>query len=767
MINQNLLLADDGYNIQRSLRLRSSASAYLSRTVASTPTSWTASFWVKRGQLGTLQQIFASRLSGTGAAYLGFDGSDRLGVANNLTGVTTNAVYRDPSAWYHFVVSWNSSNVVTIYCNGVTQSVTGSISGASQLFTSSWTNTIGRYGDSATGYLDGYLTDINFIDGQALTPSSFGETDPITGVWKPKKYGGTYGTNGFYLNFSDNSSTTTLGYDKSGNSNNWTCNNISLTAGSTYDSTTDVPTLTSESAGNYAVLNPLDYGANGIKSVITDGNLKGFDAGSASFNSTSVSSIGVMSGKFYCEFTSITAFVQAGILYGLPTSDIIAAGIRYYGNNGIISKDGVSQGTFSTYTTNDVIGLALDADAKTIAFYKNNTLITTITYTSTNPVYFGALLPNQNNGVIHANFGQRPFAYTPPSGFKALNTFNLPDATIKAGNKHFDITTFAGVTGGTQTITNSGGFQPDFAWNKTRATVDSHYLVDSVRGVANYLSSNATAAEASAAQFITSFNSNGISYSTSGYNAGQTSNIVWQWKAGGSAVSNTAGSITSQVSANPSAGFSVVTYTGNGSAGATVGHGLGVAPALIILKSRTTAYDWFIQHQSLGATKVIYLNLTDAAGTNSSYWNNTAPTSSVFTVGVNNGVNQSSQNFVAYCFSEVAGYSKFGGYDGNNSVDGPFIYCGFRPKFILIKKSAGGSNADWHLHDTARDTYNSSNSILLPDSSGAEAVNAAFAIDVLSNGFKLRTSDASTNGPSYSHIYMAFAESPFRYSLAR
>jgi len=782
--------------ISRSVRLRSSASAYLNRT-AGAPTSnlkYTMSVWMKRGKFGAQQSIFSSYNGASEYAIGYFDANDKLNfigdsaTAGRTFGLTTSAVYRDPSAWYHIVMVFDSANATVanrciIYVNGVSQTLTGT---TVPLNTPSYFNTNGIVGylnqnGGSTSYNDCYLTEINFIDGQALTPASFGTTDAFTGAWVPMAYTGTYGANGFYLNFKDNTSTTTLGYDYSGNSNNWTANNISLTAGTTYDSMLDVPTpwvgyaattdKTAVTRGNYAVLNPLDYGGTQVKSIITEANLKGFDAGSVSYNSTSVASFGVTSGKFYCEFTSITAYVQAGILYGLPTSDMTAAGIRYYGNNGIIYKDGVSQGTFATYTTNDIIGLALDADAKTIAFYKNNTLITTITYTSTNAVYLGALFPNTSAGGIYANFGQRPFTYTPPAGFQTLCATNLPDPTIKLGAQYMAASTYTG-TGATQSIVNSGNnttattFQPDLVWTKSRANAYNNDLIDSVRGNTQILQSNNTTAETTAttAYSLVSFNSNGYTVGASENSNLSGTSVGWQWKAAGSTVSNTSGTITSTVSANTTAGFSIVTYTGTGS-NATVGHGLGVAPSMIIVKSRSTTGDWKVYNVNVGNTYQGFLNDPAAfQGSSPTVWNSTTPTSTVFSIGTNAGVNGSGTTYVAYCWAPIAGYSAFGKYTGNGSTDGPFVYLGFRPRYFLIKRS--DASYDWYIHDTSRDTYNAMNKELYPNTSDAE-VSSSRVFDALSNGFKVRDSNAGINASGGTYIYAAFAENPFKYSNAR
>ena len=310
---------------------------------------------------------------------------------------------------------------------------------------------------------------------------------------------------------------------------------------------------------------------------------------------------------------------------------------------------------------------------------------------------------------VAVNFGQRPFAYTPPSGYKSLCTYNLPTPTIQNGANYMAATTYTG-TAGTQSISNAVNgvsFQPDFVWVKNRSSAQSNVLQDSVRGNYKYLVSDSTAAENtnSGYDWFKSFDANGFtvaftssnSTTASNWNASGSTFVGWQWKAGGTAVTNTAGSITSSVSANTTSGFSVVTYTGTGSA-ATVGHGLGIAPSMIIVKNRSVVENWPVYHVSLTANGRILLNTTGAYAASSSQWNNTAPTSSVFTVNTDTGVNGSGNSLVAYCFAAIPGYSAFGSYTGNGSADGPFVYFGFRPRFILIKDSSNVDN--WQIFDT-------------------------------------------------------------------
>jgi hypothetical protein len=628
---------------------------------------------------------------------------------------------------------------------------------------------------------DGYLTEINFIDGQALTASDFGEYDAITGVWKAKKYSGTYGTNGFYLNFSDNTSATTLGYDYSGNGNNWTANNISLTSGVTYDSMTDVPTPYADGGngrGNYCVLNLLEKATNNY--TFSDGNLAVSGSGAGSFGAGST--IAVNSGKWYWEQTitakAATDSANSGIR-DISGNSLTAgafsggvAGSYIYRSDAVKRNNATSTAYGATFTTNDVIGVALDLDSGTITFYKNGTSQGTA-YSGLSGTFEPVGSGDQSSGTTSYafNFGQRPFAYTPPTGFKALNTFNLPEPDIVDGGEYFNAVTYTG-TGASQSITVD--FQPDFVWVKKRSGAANHFLADSVRGATKALLSDSTHAEYTDAQYLTSFNSNGFSIGTdTGYNASGSTYVSWNWKAGGTAVSNTDGSITSSVSANTTSGFSVVTYTGNGNASETVGHGLGVTPKMVIVKKRSTTSGWYVAHYALDNSYNyayhMFLNTTAAkSGSNDPYFLGSGNTSSVINVlnySGSNGGNESGTTYVAYCFSEVAGFSKFGSYTGNGSADGPFVFTNFLPRYVLIKQS--DAVRGWEIHDTARSTYNANQAILEAQSSGAESVNSAWAIDVTSNGFKIRTSDSSHNVSGGTYIFAAFAENPFKNSLAR
>jgi hypothetical protein len=343
----------------------------------------------------------------------------------------------------------------------------------------------------------------------------------------------------------------------------------------------------------------------------------------------------------------------------------------------------------------------------------------------------------------------------------------MPTPTIPAGNLFMNATLYTG-NGTALTVTNGvagQAFQPDFVWIKGRNYADNHTLWNTVVGAQKSLSSDTTTAETTRANALTAFTSTGFTLGTDtivNYSLGTY--VGWQWKAGGTAVTNTSGTISSQVSANTTSGFSVVTYTGNGTQPSTVGHGLGIAPSMVIVKTRNSAlYDWNSYHISLGNTQYIALNTTGAASSAANLWNNTTPTSTVFTVN-HVAVNTSSNTYVAYCWTPIAGYSAFGSYTGNGSSDGPFVYTGFRPRFIMIKRTDGVGN--WSIYDTARDTYNAMTQVLFSNLSDAEINNTA-TIDYLSNGFKLRIATYQPNTSGATFVYAAFAENPLKFANAR
>ncbi len=338
---------------------------------------------------------------------------------------------------------------------------------------------------------------------------------------------------------------------------------------------------------------------------------------------------------------------------------------------------------------------------------------------------------------------------------------------ITKPNQHFDATLYTG-NGTSQSITNVN-FAPDFTWIKDRTLAWNNKLFDSVRGSGKYLISDNTAAEATDATQLSAFLSNGFSVGSQvSVNGSGDAYVSWNWKAGGTAVTNTSGSITSQVSVNTTAGFSIVSYASGSAGQKTVGHGLGVTPSMIITKSRdNSSYNWSIYHSSVIDTTSKFLRFTtDAIVTSSTIWGAALPNTTVFGITSDNGV-PANNNCIAYCWAPVAGYSAFGSYTGNGSTDGPFIYTGFKPKFIMIKATQTVDYGYWEMYDTSRSTYNVLNKNLYANYNYAEDTDAAGAKDVLSNGFKLRGTVDNSNGNGKTYIYAAFAEAPFKYANAR
>ena len=789
-----------GYSVSNSLRFRSSASAYLNRTpsVAGNTLTWTWSGWIKRGTLTTEGTLIGAGVSAAGRTLIYIDSTDHLVVSAIDSSITrtllvTNAVYRDPSAWYHVVVAYDetngtSSNRVKLYVNGqqVTAFSTATYppGSAGTYMNSANAHAIGRSPYTSASYFDAYIAETVMVDGQALTPSSFGTYD-ANGVWQPIKYSGTYGTNGFYLPFTNTTSTATLGNDFSGNGNTWTVNNVSLTAGSTYDSMIDSPTLTSATVANYAVWNPIN--SNG--GTFSNANLQFIGASAWKW---ALSTFQIPSNvNVYAEATLIgTPFnnTDSGVYaaFGIvpfnwqttnPTTTPLAAGGLWINDTGFVhNNNATGTNTGSAFALNDVIGLAFNPSTGAYTFYKNGASISSGTFSLTGPFCFANSSYSSAYGQMAVNFGQRPFSYTPPTGFNALNTYNLPTPTIANGAQYMAATLYTGtnanlsVNNGTNTAIGTT-FQPDFLWIKQRSAASSNLLFDSTRGVTHPLWSDLTAAEgtATAGTGLTSLNTNGWTLGTDISTAGSTNingntYVGWQWKANGTGVSNTSGSITSTVSANTTAGFSVVTFTAPASGNFTVGHGLNASPAMMILKDRSAVVSWTVWHKSLSNPAQSYLALsnTNAVGANTTVWGNTAPTSTVMTLGVGGAMNASDAT-VAYCFSEVAGYSAFESYTGNGLADGPFVYTGFRPRFVMVKRT--DSTGNWQMLDTSRLGYNSSNYSLFANLTNAESYNVV--TDILSNGFKIRDTGTDVNASGGTYIYAAFAENPFQNSRAR
>jgi hypothetical protein len=652
---------------------------------------------------------------------LGFNSNNQLLLTlNGTAAVTTAAAYADPSAWYHIVYAQNGA-AQTIYVNG---SSVGTGTTANTVFNTAIAHQLGAA--NTANYFDGYLTEVNFIDGQALTPSSFGQIESTTGVWSPKQYVGTYGTNGFYLKFGNTTSPAALGTDTSGNGNTWAVNNVLLTAGGTYDSMLDVPANYSDSGngrGNYAVLNPLDRITT---ATLAAANLETTSAAAQNI----IGSMSMNSGSWYWEiaYSAATASQLVGVYKATAT-------------------------TVAVTPTTSVIGLRFNADTGALDYTVNGSTYTSIATGLTGGGYFPYAGSLTNAKVIYANFGQRPFTYTRPAGFLALNTNNLPTPSIVNGANFMAATTYTG-TAGVQSILNTVNgvsFQPDFVWIKSRTPgATNHALFDSVRGTGKYLSSNSRNAETTNANTLTAFSANGFSLGTDTtlVNASANSYIAWQWKE------------------SIQAGLDIVSFTTLASGTQTINHSLGVIPAMYFIKCIGAESNWALWHKSLPSSTASFLNINFSANPpdDAGIWG-TGPTSSAIQVEIGAAADPS-QPYIAYLFAEIAGFSHFSSYTGNGSPAGPFVFCGFRPRFVMIKRT--DATGDWQLYDTTRSNGNVVTATLAANLTNVEGSFASgYDIDLLSNGFKLRASGSAINATGGTYIFAAFAEVPSKYALAR
>ena len=817
--------AAGGYQINQSLRWRGSSSIYLSQSVNSAPTtstSATLSFWMKAPQQNNGYLLFDCR---NGSVDWGFQGGIKyesgfgwgdgtFGSAENATNVTnywtlnqnsSQPALRDPSAWYHVVVIWDGNNGTStsrmqVYVNGSQSyfyNYYGSIgSGASCPWTrNGYTLKVG--GSSNSQF---YMADLYCIDGQGLSPGNFAETDLITGAWIPKKYSGSYGNNGFYCKF-DPSATNGIGHDHSGNGNNFSSTGFS-TSGTGTDVFNDTPT------NNWVTWNSVykDYKGNNIPTY-SEGNLSGDTAGqSTHFFATQAIQPGDTKG-YYFEITAdsidtVRTYIGLIDASGYSTNTEANGASYQYDYKAILENTGnyfdYASGTGGGNPQGISGGGYGNGDTIMVA-YKNGSI-----WLGKNGTWLQSGNPGAGTNAIAtdldtsiawspyagynssftANFGggANGFQYTVPTGFVALNTANLPEPTIKDGSKYFDTLTWTGDSSGANRTFSGLAFGPDLVWAKGRNQAISHQLTDIVRGAgATSLRTDDTrveGADGTSAGYLSAFTSDGFQTTSSStnvyYNTNTYTYVAWCWDAGGAGSSNTAGTITSTVSANASAGFSIVTYTGTGS-NATVGHGLGVAPKFVIFKARNTASrNWRVYHHrlvvenpSFPAAGAVYLDTTNSAdGAQSDF---TAASSTVLNLssGAGSLTNESSVTYVAYCFSEVEGYSKFGRYTGNGSTDGPFVFCGFRPAWLL-RKSAINAADDWVIQDLRRPGYNETDDHLTSNQANTEVTNSTeTGVNILSNGFKVRSSNYKTNYSGATYIFAAFAELPFKYANAR
>tara|TARA_A100001391_G_scaffold161735_1_gene120704 strand:+ start:355 stop:2820 length:2466 start_codon:yes stop_codon:yes gene_type:complete len=807
--------ASTGYEIERSLMFNNQRQTDLRRTPAAQGDrrTLTISTWLKFNRSGWEpadgdDHYFYSAVRGSNnpQTYMGWKGN-RLYVEMVVGGsyeasVATERRFRDVSGWVHVVVHIDTtqstaSNRVRFYFNGVEETnKTGmnvGLSYPSQDFQTAFgTNeaeqVIGEYhGGGGSHNFDGYMAEYHYIDGATKAPTEFGEYNDDD-VWIPKEYTGTYGSSdvGFYLKFTDDSNTTatTMGKDYSGNSNNWTPSNFNVS-----DISADTPT------NNFCTMNHNDK-SDSTQLVVQYGGRRpiathGFRTVRGTF--------GVTSGKWYWEarletwehsFIGITSVEEDidGTTRGAETN--FSAMIRQ--NTGNLRTNGSDSSYGNSQSDGDILGFALDMDNGKFYISENGTYFNSgDPANQTNPGKTGltkrvcpAAAPYDNkscyynfgaddtfNGAITSQGntdgnGNGKFKYAPPSGFLALCSKNLPEPTIPEGDKHFRPIIYTG-DGNSNLEISDLDFQPDFVWIKRRDGSNSNQLFDSLRGATKELLSNTNSQESTESNSLKSFDNDGFTVGDNGgVNTSGGLHVAWCWNAGGSTATNNDGSISSQVRANQTSGFSIVTYTGNGN-NATVGHGLGVKPTFVIAKRRSGGNaDWFtFIDNNLGNTKNTRLNLTDSPFTTSNIWNNTDPTSSVVNIGTSSGINANGDNYLMYCFASVEGYQEIGRYVGNGSSQGTFINTGFRPAFVLIRRI--DSSGNWILMDQARNPSNPVNERLRAEVSNQRSTSYNTAY-FFSNGFQLQDQyDGSWNNNDSSYFYLAIARHPYKTSNAR
>ena len=792
------------YEIERSLRFNNNDSTNLRRTPSSDGNrqTFTVSVWVKRGKLGEMLILDAFRDDANRTRLL-FSAENKMRLFqrlnNNSHGLIAEGRSRDVSAWYHLMwavdtTQSTSSNRVKMYINGVQQTISGSQpdQNESLFINKDELHAIGVGLDSGgdEAHFDGYMAEFNLIDGQQLTPSSFAETDAVTGEYKPIEYDGSYGTNGFYLNFSDNSNTTaaTLGKDSSGNGHNFTPNNFSVSAGRGNDSLEDTPT------NNYPTVNPLN---SREPNRISNGNLD-IDYTDSDDNVASVATFAMDSGKYYFEvlLRAGSSSVLSSLIGVAPDSYLelkrnnqnawpgkdTDSGVGIDGS-GAKYVDGNSSTYGSSFTTNDIVGVAVDADAKKVAFSKNGQFSDgngnynqganvasggQVTIDGTGP-YFPVFADTSSsrNPQFSINFGQRAFSHSIPSGYQKLNSQNLPACTVNNPKDYHNTVIYTGNR--TAKSITGVGFQPDWIWIKDLGGSQNPQFFDAVRGANVGIRPDGTGGDITGfSDTLTSFDSDGFSLgadaSVGDVNYDLQDHAAWCWYAGGSTVTNSNGSISTQVRADTASGLSICTWTGNGSSGATIGHGLGVAPNFCFIKRRDAGgNNWIAASFDEESARELNTGNGFSTGDYDAFFTS-QPTSTTVTMGTDTNNNTSGGTYVGYFFANTYGYSKAGVYKGNGDSNGAFVYLGFRPAWVIYKRF-DSSDDGWYIQDSVRSTTNptqvSSRNAATPQS--GENIG-----DMLSNGFKIRiggNGNFNANGGKY--IYLAFAEQPFKNARAR
>jgi len=785
----------------QSVRLNDDDSASLQRTFGSAGDreTWTWSAWVKRGNLGGTATLFCAS---AGDYNFLFYTDNTLKFEGAFGNVVSSSVFRDVTSWYHIVAihdttEGTASNRFKIYVNNVLQTLSGTYPSGEGEINKAEAHGIG--GQASANYFDGYIAEVNFIDGQALSPTSFGETKE--GAWIPKDTSGlTFGTNGFRLQFKQTgtgtASTSTIGADTA-NSNHFTSSNLASTDSNLPDCPED----------NYPTMNILSTGADAI--TFTEGNLKSSFTSDVDDTHHGCTFALPKEGKWYWEqtFTGADTGGSQAPYCGIYDSDTLALGISdnlfttsgdfitYYTHNNAIYISGSN----TNYTgsignqSGAVVGFAVDMDGGHCWVHVNGTYINgTPTFSdgtnkvaspNTDSTYIPFWSGNGGGSMTwEANFGQASFTGTIPTGYSLLTSANLPEPTLGPNSNeqpddHFNIITWTG-NDSTRTLTGVN-FQPDLVWIKTRNQGNEHTLFDSSRGVEKHLESNSTAAETTQEQYgyVSAFTADGFTVVTgsSGYhlvNHSSNTFVAWNWKANANstttndASATSVGSEDSTYQANTTAGFSIITYSGTAGTD-TIAHGLSQQPDFIIATPRDSAgSNRVVWHKSISTGTFLKLNATDAVATSDQI---TSVSST--TIGVAGNANLSGKLQVIWCWHEVKGYSKFGKFVGNSSSsDGPYIHLGFKPRWIMGKIASGGTGRWWIFDSKRSPRMNSSlgtGAHLDANASSAEVSDTEVnAVQFLSNGFKVNTGNSEWNNTGYTYIYMAFAEIPEKYSNA-
>ena len=796
---------------------------------ASSLTTWSWSAWFKLASTANTQfNIFSADSSTTNYQILALNPNTHgaLSWVNRPSGgqnqqLITTQLFRDTSAWYHLVVIWDTTNSTEadrsrMYLNGsrITSFATNTQpdQNTESIVNTNIRHNVGSayavHSNSVNGF-NGYLAEVNFVDGLALDSSYFGETK--NGVWIAKNpVVSDYGQNGYRLQFKNtavsSASSSTIGADTSGKGNHYTSGGLATTDSNMPDSPEN----------NWSTLNSI-YKTDNNNPTFTEGNLKVAPSQVAYQNT--FSTIGVSSGKWYAEVRQGGATNSANYVgvadegqfdhlqstsYYIGSSSGSGTSYAMSMNSGNKFVEG-NQGSYGSRTTDgQVIGIALDLDNGKIYFSVDGTYVNSGDPASgtnfmaeniaSSTYHFGITV--YTNGISSAvwNFGQDStfagqetaggntdgngigdFHTAPPSGFLALCSANLPEPTIgpnsaTQSDDHFNTVLYDG-TGSSNSVTGVG-FQPDWVWIKKRSggSQRNPIFTDSSRGVTKHLAPTLGDGEFTNTNGLTAFGTDGFtvgSYDSVNESGSSDKYVAWNWKAnGGTATATTSESgdnPATVVQANPTAGFSIITTTGTGATG-TISHGLGAIPKWIIAKQLNDANYFTMYHHILGTGSEVYFALAQAK-TNSNFWI-TDPTDSVFSVGSSDYVNENNSTYLFYCFAEVEGYSKFGGYEGNLDTNGTYVYTGFRPAFVIIKNFDEVYN--WYQYDNTRKAGNPNSIYTTINTTGHETNYSGDSIDMLSNGFKLRTlANGRGTNRNATHIYMAFAEAPFKYANAR